>query len=141
MEPCFGHGHTAGLTRDRGPVDGHFWQRCSPRPGRGGRLWAAPAACVASFKSRVPTGLGKPFGQSHPTPGVSRLAWIYLQKVANQALTLHPEWGPRAAGKWEAACSVIRVRTGEQVHREAQTLLFGLAKNFIQVKDGQGAPR
>lgn len=85
-----------------------------------------------------PLAWGSPLVRVIRTLGVSRLAWIYLQKVANQVLTLHPEWGPRAAGKWEGAYSVIQVRTGEQVHREAQTLLFGLAKNFIQVKAGQG---
>lgn len=58
--------------------------------------------------------------------------------MAHHALTLHPERGPQAAGKREAACSAIRVRIGERVHREAQTLLFGLAKNFIQVKAGRG---
>lgn len=83
---------------------------------------------------------GSLLGRVVPTPGVSKagLDWIYLQEVTNHVLTVHPEQGPRVAGRWEAACSVNPVRTGEQVHREAQTLLLGLTKSFVRVKAGGG---
>ena len=60
--------------------------------------------------------------------------------MAHHALTLHPERGPQAAGKREAACSAIRVRIGEWVHREAQTLYLGWPRISCKLKLARGAP-